>query len=81
MPKTVNSLCGAFCAVLAAGLLVLKLWLEFPLPSFVLFGLAFLGLGISLFTRFRLHQKSPWDLVAYGVGIFALIWILAESLL
>ena len=80
MPKTINSYCGAFVALLAVGLLILKLWIPFPLPSFALFGLAFLGSGISLYTRFRLAQKSLWDFVAFGIGGLALIWTLAELL-
>ena len=78
MPKTINSLCGPFVAVLAVGLMILKLWIRFPLPSFAIFGCAFLGAVISLVSRFHLRQKSPWDLVAFVIGGLALIWTIAE---
>jgi hypothetical protein len=80
MPKTVNSLCGPFVAILAVGLMILKLWTRFPLPSFAIFGCAFLGALISLVSRYRLRQKSPWDFVAFGIGGLALAWTLAELL-
>jgi len=80
MPKTINSLWGAFVVLFALGLLILKLWIHIPLPSFAVFGLAFLGAGLSLTTRFRLHQKSPWDFVAWTIGGAALIWSALELL-
>lgn len=81
MPKTINSLCGAFVAVFALGLLILKLWIRFPLPSFAIFGCAILGAIISAVSRFRLRQKSPWDFVAFTIGGLALIWSIAEYFL
>lgn len=78
MPKTVNSLCGPFVALLAVGLMILKLWIHFPLPSFAIFGCAFLGAIISLVSRFRLRQKSPGDFVAFIIGGLALVWTIAE---
>jgi hypothetical protein len=57
MPKTINSLCGAFVAMFALGLLILKLWIRFPLPSFAIFGCAILGAIIpGILWRLRLED-------------------------
>lgn len=78
MPVMKRSYYGLLCTILAVLLLILKITRIFPMMTFTIFGIGFLGLADTLYVRFRLKEKNPLDWISFGVGGLMLIWTIAE---
>jgi len=78
MPVMKRSYYGFLCTVLAVTLLILKILQIFPMMTFTIFGIGFLGLADTLYVRFKLKEKSPLDWITFIVGGLMLIWTIAE---
>jgi len=71
---------GLFCTAFFVILLILKMTIQIPVMTFVIFGIGYLGLADTLYVRYRLKEKNKLDLITFIFGAFIIIWTLAEVL-
>jgi len=71
---------GLFCTVFFVILLILKMTMQIPVMTFVIFGIGYLGLADTLYVRFRLKEKNNLDYITFVIGALMIIWTLAELL-
>ena len=79
-PKLLAGWVGLWLTLGFVVLFVLKVGVSFALPSYVIFGLGILGVIANVWALFK-GERSLATLVFGGlVGLFAVVWILAEWL-
>lgn len=71
---------GLFCTIFFVILLILKMTMQIPVMTFVIFGIGYLGLADTLYVRYRLKEKNNLDYISLGIGALIIIWTLAELL-
>ncbi len=71
---------GLFCTVFFVILLILKMTMQIPVMTFVIFGIGYLGLADTLYVRYRLKEKNNLDYITFVIGALMIIWTLAEVL-
>ena len=71
---------GLFCTIFFVILLILKMTMQIPVMTFVIFGIGFLGLADTLYVRYRLKEKNNLDYITFVIGALMIIWTLAEVL-
>lgn len=71
---------GLFCTIFFVILLILKMTMQIPVMTFVIFGIGFLGLADTLYVRYRLKEKNNLDYITFVIGALMIIWTLAELL-
>jgi hypothetical protein len=78
LPKTGLGFTGFWLTCGGALLLLIKIVIGFPIPTFGLFGLVFSGSGISIWAFIRGDRSQLQYLVVLPTLVLALIWTIAE---
>ena len=79
-PKATIGWVGLWLTLAFVVLFVLKVGISFPLPSYAIFGLGVLGIIANIWAIVKGERSLATLLFGGLVGLFAIVWILAELL-